>query len=190
MSLGRCVVPPGTPLELATEKLECRIHLSFTETVQDQRTIEGNCPQQIHIVIVVKNTLASSFEGVIRASIFGMGNDDVLSEQVERLIDHLAHLLFITLRDQIRGVNHHLQVRGRHPAAAVQHFQGPVITPLGHQAVGQLFLLVPGAFRQANRADVAQDPAQQQRPVFAVARQGRDTPGMDMIGAPRRSTLS
>src|SRR5437660_5312849 len=114
MPLGRCVVPPGTPLELATEKLECRIHLSFTETVQDQRTIEGNCPQQIHIVIVVKNTLASSFEGVIRASIFGMGNDDVLAERVEHLIEYLAHLAFISRHDQIRGLHHHLQVRGLH----------------------------------------------------------------------------
>src|SRR6266702_8135992 len=103
-----------SPLKLVTEELKGSIYLPFSETVKDKGTIEGRRPKQTHVLIVIEDTSPGSLEGIISASIFGMGNDDVLSEQVERLIEHLAHLAFMACNDQIRGIDHHLQVRGLH----------------------------------------------------------------------------
>src|SRR5205823_6604771 len=74
----------------------------------------GGRLKQTYVLIVVEDTFSSSLEAIIRASIFGMSNDDVLSEQIERLIKHLAHLVLIAWNDQVRGVDYHLQVRGLH----------------------------------------------------------------------------
>src|SRR5947209_13507407 len=110
-----CMVIMGlSPLKLVTEELKCSIYLSFRETVKDEGTIEGCRPKQTNVLIVIEDTFSGSMEGTVSASIFGMGNDDVLSEQVERLIEHLAHLVLIAWNNQVRGVDHHLQVRGLH----------------------------------------------------------------------------
>src|ERR1700694_1960941 len=97
------------PLELATEELKCSIHLSFSETVQNQGTIESSRLKQTDVLIVVEDTSSGNLEGIISASIFGMGNDDVLSKQIKRLIKHQAHLTLITWHDQVRRIDHHLQ---------------------------------------------------------------------------------
>ena len=98
-----------SPLKLVTEELEGRIYLPFSETVKDEWTIEGRHTKQMHIPIVIEDAFSGSMEGIVSASIFGMSNDDVLSEQVEGLIKHLAHLVFIAWNDQVRGVNHYLE---------------------------------------------------------------------------------
>src|SRR6266700_1814555 len=101
-------------LEFATKELKGSIHLFFSETVQNQRAIEVNRPQQAYILIVVEDTFASSLESAIRATVFGMGNDNMFSEQVECLIKHLAHPAFIAWINEVRGIDHHLQVRRLH----------------------------------------------------------------------------
>jgi len=68
----------------------------------------------MHVLIVIKDAFSGSLEAIIRASIFGMGNDDILSKQVERLIEHLAHLAFVAWNDEIGGVDYHFQIRGPH----------------------------------------------------------------------------
>lgn len=98
-----------SPLKLVTEELKGSIYLLFGETVKDEGTIEGRRSKQTHVLIVIEDTSPGSLESIISASIFGMGNDDVLSKQVERLIEHLAHLVFIAWNDQIRGVDYHLE---------------------------------------------------------------------------------
>jgi hypothetical protein len=97
------------PLKLVTEELKGSIYLAFSETVKDKGTIEGHRPKQTHVLIIIEDTSSGSMEGIVSASIFGMGNDDVLSKQVERLIEHLAHLVFIAWNNKIRGVDHNFE---------------------------------------------------------------------------------
>src|SRR6266480_7752692 len=102
------------PLELVIDELKSCVHLSFCETVKNQRTGKSPCLKQTQIVIIVEDALSGSPEGIICPSIFGVGDDDMLSKQVKCLIQDLTHLPFITWHNQVRGIDHYLQARGLH----------------------------------------------------------------------------
>ena len=62
-------------------------NLAFRETVKNQGSIEGSRPEQMQVLIVIEDAFSGNPEAIISASIFGMGYNDVLSKQVERLIN-------------------------------------------------------------------------------------------------------
>src|SRR6185312_10376716 len=70
--------------------------------------------KQMQVLVVIQDTSSGSLEGIIRPSIFGMGNHDVLPKQVERLVEHSAHLALVSWKDKIGWVDHHFQGRGLH----------------------------------------------------------------------------
>src|SRR2546421_4113241 len=102
------------PLKLAIEEPKGSIHLCFSQAMDDQGASKSACLKETQIVIIVKNPLSGSPEGIICPSIFCVGDDDMLSQQVKCLIQNLTHLPFITWHDQVRGIDHYLQARRLH----------------------------------------------------------------------------
>src|SRR6266705_2527084 len=102
------------PLKLAIEELKDSIHLFLSQAMDDQGTRKSPCLKETQIVIVVKDALSGSPEGIICPSIFGVGDDDMLSQEVKGLIQDLTHRSFIAWHDQVRGIDHHFQAWGLH----------------------------------------------------------------------------
>ena len=69
-------------LKLVAEELKGSIYLLFSETVKDQGAIEARRPKQTHVLIIIEDAFSGDTEGIVSTSIFGMGNDDVLSNYI------------------------------------------------------------------------------------------------------------
>src|SRR5256714_8850331 len=100
------------PLKLAIEEPKGSIHLCFSQAMDDQGTSKSACLKETQIVIIVKDPLSGSPEGIICPSIFRVGDNDMLYKQVKGLIQDLTHRSFIAWHDQVRGIDHNLQTRG------------------------------------------------------------------------------
>src|SRR6266699_4612046 len=131
------------PLELVIDELKSCVHLSFCETVKNQRTGKSPCLKQTQIVIIVEDALSGSPEGIICPSIFGVGDDDMLSQQVKGLIENLTHRSFIAWHDQVRRIDHHFQAWGLHRGKQSAPFCGAIhhISPLRLKGQRHLFFL-------------------------------------------------
>src|SRR6266568_7354824 len=91
------------PLELVIDELKGCVHLRFSQTMDDQRTRKSPCLKQTQIVIIVEDALSGSPEGIICPSIFGVGDDNMLSQEVKGVIQDLTHRWVIAWHDQVRG---------------------------------------------------------------------------------------
>ena len=65
-------------------------------------------------MVRVEDSLSDSPEGIICRPVFGVGDDDILSQQVKCLIHYLAYWSLLARPDQVRRIDRDLKVRGLH----------------------------------------------------------------------------
>ena len=73
-------------LEPVAEEPDSGIDLCLSKAMNDQRTVERDCLKGPQVIVIVQDARACSLKCIIDATVLGVGQDDMLSQQVKCLV--------------------------------------------------------------------------------------------------------